>query len=88
MAADLRNADVYVSIFGRDQAGQKKTFAAITHAKSRIQAMLADEMDSKFCPVLRFYMDDKFKKTLETLKLIDRASGDRKKNLLNEEVPE
>ena len=88
MAADLRNADVYFSIFGKDQAGQNKTFAAITHAKSKIQAMLAEEMHSKFCPVLHFYMDDKFKKTLETLKLIDQASGDRKKNQMENEVPE
>jgi ribosome-binding factor A len=88
MAADLRNADVYFSIFGRDQAGQKKTFDAITHAKSKIQAMLAEEMDSKFCPVLHFYMDDKFKKTLETLKLIDQASGEMEKNRADEEVPE
>jgi ribosome-binding factor A len=88
MATDLRSADVYVSIFGRDQAGQKKTFDAITHAKSKIQAMLAEEMDSKFCPVLHFYMDDKFKKTLETLKLIDQASGEREKIQPDEEVPE
>jgi len=88
MAADLRNADVYVSIFGKDQASQNKTFAAITHAKSRIQSMLADRMHSKFCPVLHLYMDEKFKKTLETLNLIDQASGDQKKNIPDDEVPE
>jgi len=88
MAADLRNADVYVSIFGKDQASQNKTFAAITHAKSRIQSMLADRMHSKFCPVLHFYMDEKFKKTLEILKLIDQASSNQKKNILDNEVPE
>ena len=88
MVADLRNADVYVSIFGKDQASQNKTFAAITHAKSRIQSMLADRMHSKFCPVLHFYMDEKFKKTLEILKLIDQASSNQKKNILDNEVPE
>jgi ribosome-binding factor A len=78
MAADLRNADVYVSIFGRDQADQNKTFTAITHAKSRIQSLLADKMQSKFCPVLHFYKDEKFKKTLETLKLIEQATSEMK----------
>jgi ribosome-binding factor A len=73
MAADLRSADVYISIFGKDEAAQNKTFAAIEHAKSRIQSLLAGRVQSKFCPVLRFHKDDKFKKTLETMKLIDEA---------------
>jgi ribosome-binding factor A len=74
MAPDLRNADVYVSIFGKDQAAQNKTFTAITHAKSRIQSLLAGKVQSKFCPVLHFYRDEKFKQTLETMKLIDQAA--------------
>ena len=73
MTADLRNANVYISIFGGDESSQNKTFAAITHAKSRIQSLLADRVKSKFCPVLRFYKDEKLKKTMETMKLIDQA---------------
>ena len=73
MAANLRSADVYISIFGKDKAAQNKTFAAIEHAKSRIQSFLANRVQSKFCPVLRFHKDDKFKKALETMKLIDEA---------------
>lgn len=85
MAADLRNADVYVSIFGSNQADQNKTFTAITHAKSRIQSLLADAMQSKFCPVLHFYKDEKFKKTLETLKLIEQAASELKEKESNDE---
>ena len=73
MAADLRSADVYLSIFGENDVAQNRTFAAIMHAKSRMQSLLAGKMQSKFCPVLRFHRDDKFKKTLETIKLIDQA---------------
>ncbi len=79
MAADLRNADVYVSIFGKDESAQNKTFAAIIHAKSRIQSLVAGKLQSKFCPVLHFYSDEKFKKTLETMKLIDQAVGELEK---------
>jgi len=78
MATDLRNADVYLSFFGSDEAGQNKTFAAITHAKSRIQSLLADKVQSKFCPVLHFYKDEKFKKTLDILNLIDQAAKEFK----------
>lgn len=73
LTPDLRGANVFVSIFGSDQASQNKTFAAITHARSRIQTLLAGRIQSKFCPVLHFYTDEKFKKTLETMELIDKA---------------
>jgi len=86
VAADLRSADVYLSIFGGDDAAQNKTFIAITHARSRIQSLLAGKLQSKFCPVLCFYKDDKFKKTLETMKLIDQAvSKPKKKDLVDHE---
>jgi ribosome-binding factor A len=91
MSTDLRNANVYLSIFGKDETSQNKTFMAITHAKSRIQAMVAGRMQSKFCPVLRIYMDEKFKKTLETMNLIDKAvselkNRDSEEDLDDEEV--
>jgi ribosome-binding factor A len=73
MTADLRNASVYISVFGSDEAGQNRSFTAINHARSRIQSILASQVHSKFCPVLHFYKDEKFKKTLETLNLIDQA---------------
>jgi len=93
MTTDLRTANVYLSIFSRDPISQKdgkvgtgkieadrnKTFTAITHAKSRIQSLLARRLQSKFCPVLRFHTDEKFKKTLETMKLIDQVIDELKK---------
>jgi ribosome-binding factor A len=79
MSPDLRNANVYLSIFGKDETSQNKTFMAITHAKSRIQSMVGGKLHSKFCPVLHIYRDDKFKKTLETMKLIDKAVSELEK---------
>jgi len=79
MSPDLRRADVYLSILGRDEAAQNKTFAAISHARPRIQSLLAGRLQSKFCPVLRLCRDEKFKKTLETMKLIDQAVSEMKR---------
>ena len=79
MAADLRNADVYLSIFGKDETGQNKTFLAITHAKSRIQSLLAGKLRCKFSPVLCFHRDEKFKKTLEIMKVINQAVSEQEK---------
>ena len=85
MTADLRNANVYISIFGKDQNSQDKTFTAITHAKNRIQSLLAGRIRSKFCPVLHFYRDDEFKKTLETMRLIDQAVSELEPKELDED---
>ncbi len=79
MTPDLRNANVYLSLFGSSDIAQNKTFAAITHAKNRIRALLAGRLRSKFCPVLNFFKDEDFKKTLETMKLIDQAINELKK---------
>ena len=73
MAPDLRRASVYLSIFGGDETAQNKTFAAITHAGKRMQSLVANKLHSKFCPVLHFHRDEKFKKTMEMMDLIDRA---------------
>ena len=78
MAPDLRSADVYLSIFGAEAKAQERTFIAIRHAKSRIQSLLAGRIQSKFCPVLHFCRDDKFKKTMEILKLIEQAADELK----------
>lgn len=85
LTPDLRNANVYLSIFGKDQASQNKTFAAIEHARSRIQTLVAGWLKSKFCPILHFYTDEKFKKTLETIELIDRATKELKRDDVKDE---
>lgn len=86
MAADLRNADVYLSILGADHVSENRTFTAIAHARSRIQTLLAEKMQSKFCPVLHLYIDENFKKTLETLKIIEKATQEYRNNHPDDEV--
>jgi hypothetical protein len=48
-------------------------------------------LQSKFCPVLHIYRDEKFRKTLETMNLIDKAVSelderDSEEDLEDEEV--
>jgi ribosome-binding factor A len=83
MAPDLRAADVYLSIFESSEsqeqkveAHRKKTLSAINHARSFIQSLLADRLESKFCPVLHFHSDEKYRKTMEVIKLIDQVSSE------------
>ncbi len=73
ISPDTKNATVYLSIFGVDEKAGKLTFAAIQHAAGPIQAALGRDLTGRVCPHLRFELDTKMKKTLQTLDLIDRA---------------
>lgn len=74
MAPDLRKAEVYLSILAESEAAKNRTFAAIEHARKRIQFLLGGALDSKFCPILAFHQDEHFQKTLETMRLIDEVA--------------
>jgi len=75
---DLRNADVYLSVFGTSDSEKERTFEAITHARARIQSLLAAAIQSKFCPTLRFHKDEQFQKMLETMRLIDQVASEHR----------
>jgi ribosome-binding factor A len=88
VSADLRSADVYLSIFRANDSEKDRTFEAITHARARIQALLAAAMQSKFCPVLRFHRDEQFQKMLETMRLIEQVASERRDQTKGPDQPE
>ena len=81
MSPDLRTAEVYISILASDEKAQSRTFIAIQHARRHLQSFVARAVSSKFCPVLRLHQDEKFKKTLETMNLIDLAASEYRDRL-------
>ncbi len=78
ISPDLKNADVCLSIMAADEKQARKTLLAIQHASRHIQARLGKKMTSKFCPRLNFVEDTKFRKTLDTLRLIEEAAKEFK----------
>ena len=86
MSSNLRDANIYFSIFGGDESVINKTFAAIEHSKSRIQSLMAKRIHRRFCPSIHFYIDEPFKKTIETINLIEKAAKEfRDKEGIEEE---
>jgi len=77
---DLRNADVYLSILAVNDKIKNRAFSAIEHATRHIQARLSHKMTSKFCPRLHFHQDAGFKKTLDTLRVIDEVAREFREN--------
>jgi ribosome-binding factor A len=72
-ADDLLSAKVYVSVIGTE-GQQKRTVTALKHASGHIQELLAEKIELRNTPVLTFKLDTQFKKTLETLTLIQKVS--------------
>lgn len=85
VAPDMKNATVYLSILAEDDTRQDMTFNAICHAIGHIQVELGRDLTGKYCPRLRFKKDQKVKKTMETLRLIEQAEQEYTAHPLQED---
>jgi ribosome-binding factor A len=74
VAPDMRTADVFISIMGAKDPTGKTCFKGIQHASGYIQSQVAGYVNMRFCPILQFHLDDKIKKVMETMRLIDEAN--------------
>ena len=90
VAPDMKNATVYLSILTPENRGQDTVFEAVCHANGHFQHQLSGELTGKCCPKLQFKQDQKVKKTLETLRLIEQAEHEYSEHPLqeNSENPE
>lgn len=73
VSPDLRQATVFLSVLGVDEAAGKLTLTAIQHAAGVFQNCLGRAMTCRFVPHLRFEQDRKLHSTLETLRLIEQV---------------
>jgi ribosome-binding factor A len=71
--ADLLTAKVFISVMG-SEADQRKTVRALQHAAGHIQELMMREIELRNTPRLSFELDVVYKKTLQTLALIQQAS--------------
>ena len=74
VSGDLQVAKVYVSVLGAEGDG-RRTFAALQHARGRIQRTLARRLRARFCPEVRLYLDESLKRAAETIEIINRTMG-------------
>jgi len=85
---DLLTATVYVSVLG-DEAVERRTIRALRHAAGHVQELMMRRISLRHTPVLSFELDTRFKKTLQTLEIIDRAMDEiRQKDLARQGDPE
>jgi ribosome-binding factor A len=75
VAEDLLTAKVYISVMGTE-GRQNRTLQALRHASGHIQELIMRQMSLRTTPVLNFLVDAEFKKTLETLNIIQRVADE------------
>ena len=75
VAEDLLTAKVYISVMGTE-GRQNRTLQALRHASGHIQELIMRQMSLRTTPVLNFLVDTEFKKTLETLNIIQRVADE------------
>jgi ribosome-binding factor A len=70
---DLLTARVFVSVMGTD-AQQRNALRALRHAAGHIQELMARQIELRHTPVLSFELDEKLKRTMQTLRIIQQAT--------------
>ena len=75
VSADLRFADVRLSVIG-DEKVQEACLRAVRHAHGHLQGKVADALEMKFCPVLRFHLDASVKRSVSISALIAKARAE------------
>lgn len=69
VSGDLRSAKVYVSVMG-DAKTQSLTMHGLDSARGFIQSKVADRLQTKHTPVLKFVLDPGVKLSAETAQLL------------------
>lgn len=72
VSGDLQHAKVYVSIMG-SPSEQTLCLHGLRHAAGYIQSKLADRLQTRFTPTLRFEIDQGVKNSIEVSRLIGEA---------------
>jgi len=73
MSADLRIADIYVTVFG-DKKRVQEALNGFKKSKGFIKKSIAPKLGLKFMPELRFFHDDTFDKAARMDALIAAAA--------------
>lgn len=75
VSTDLKNACVYISIIGTE-AEQRTTLAGLSHATSYVRRRLAEKVELKTTPLIRFEVDLGVKRSIRISELLRRVAGE------------
>jgi ribosome-binding factor A len=70
VSGDLMVATVYLTVVGGETL-ERRSLAAMQHARGFVQRLVAQQIDLRQCPEIRFELDEVAKKVRETMLLLD-----------------
>ncbi|MDB5344572.1 MAG: Ribosome-binding factor [Schlesneria sp.] len=73
VSPDLRNAKIYVTIMG-DAKAQSLAMHGLESARGFIQSKIADRLQTKNAPIIRFVLDPSVKKSIEVSQALQAAN--------------
>jgi len=76
VAPDLRTAKVRVSVMGDDKA-QRRALQGLSSAHGFLQALIADELQLRYTPVLSFELDQGVKNSIAVSRLLRALDEER-----------
>ena len=72
VSADLRHANVYVTLMGSENQ-QRLSLRGLQHAAGFLQSRVAARLQTRYTPALAFKVDDGVKKSIAMSKLIEET---------------
>jgi len=73
--SDLRSAKVYVSILGTERE-QNLCMHGLNSARGYLQSKVADRIQTRYTPVLKFVLDDGVKQSVEAARILRELSDE------------
>lgn len=78
MTGDLRIAKVYINAAGHDEDEMREIMEGLKHAASYLRRQLANSIDLRFAPELRFYVDHSIERGERFLQVLDEIQAEAK----------
>lgn len=76
LSPDLRNAVVYISVFGEDK-DKKKALRALTYARGFFQTAIAQKLQLRFTPKISFALDPSAEEGAKIDAIINKLHSER-----------
>ncbi|XZE17751.1 30S ribosome-binding factor RbfA [Pirellulaceae bacterium SH449] len=76
VAPDMREAKVVVSIMG-NKTQQSTSMKGLQNSAGFLQAKIADRIDTRYTPKLRFVLDDGVKKSMAVSQILEQLAAER-----------
>jgi ribosome-binding factor A len=73
VSPDLSIADVYITVMGTE-GQQTAALNALRHSAGLMRSKLTKEMTLRVAPYLKFHLDEKLKKEIEMLTLLEKVA--------------